>query len=125
MSLTSRAGSPASAYVKNTAPALCYLCSLCTYVFRGKRHKGEQPLKEQNKVRLLPMVIAFQSMKYVFGVTKSPFGVPIHYVHVVVKASPHHRVLLALGSLGHIDSHKVEEFLRLHNAVAVIVGSAF
>ena len=65
------------------ASALCYLCSLCSYVFRGKRYKGEQPLKEQNKVRLLPMVIAFQSMKYVFGVTKSPFGVPIHYVHVV------------------------------------------
>ena len=34
---------------KTTAPALCYLCSLCTYVYRGKRHKGEQPLKEQNK----------------------------------------------------------------------------
>ena len=47
---TSRAGSPASAYVKTTAPALCYLCSLCTYVSRGKRHKGELPLKTQNKV---------------------------------------------------------------------------
>ena len=82
MSLTSRAESPASAYVKNTAPALCYLCSLCSYVFRGKRYKGEQPLKEQNKVRLLPMIIAFQSMKYVLGVTKSPFGVSAHYVHV-------------------------------------------
>ena len=28
------------------------------------------------------MVMAFQSMKYVFGVTKLPFRVPIHYVHV-------------------------------------------
>lgn len=54
-----------------------------------------------------------------------PFRVPIHYVHVIVKASPHHGVLLALGSLGHVDCHKVKEFFRLHNAVAVIVGSAF
>ena len=35
---------------KTTAPALCYLCSLCTYVSRGKRHKGELPIKTQNKV---------------------------------------------------------------------------
>ena len=28
------------------------------------------------------MVVAFQSMKYVFGVTKLPLGVSIHYVHV-------------------------------------------
>ncbi len=49
MYLTGRAASPASAYVKNTAPALCYLCSLCSYVFRAKRHKGKQPLSLINK----------------------------------------------------------------------------
>ena len=49
MYLTGRAGSPALAYVKNTAPALCYLCSLCSYVSRGKRHKGEQPFSLINK----------------------------------------------------------------------------
>ena len=52
MYLTGRAGSPALAYVKNTAPALCYLCSLCSlcsYVFRAKRHKGKQPLSLINK----------------------------------------------------------------------------
>ena len=79
MSLTSRAESPASAYVKNHGASLMLLMYLC---LRGKRYKGEQPLKEQNKVRLLPMIIAFQSMKYVLGVTKSPFGVSAHYVHV-------------------------------------------
>ena len=51
MYLTGWAESPASAYVKNTAPALCYLCSLCTYVSRGKRHKGEQPLKARGTRR--------------------------------------------------------------------------
>ena len=51
MYLIGRAGSPASAYVKTTAPALCYLCSLCSYVPRGKRHKGEQPLKARGTRR--------------------------------------------------------------------------
>ena len=51
MYLTGRAASPASTYVKNTASALCYLCSLCTYVSRGKRHKGEQPLNARGTRR--------------------------------------------------------------------------
>ena len=34
---------------KTTAPALCYLCSLFSYVSRAKRHKGEQPLSLINK----------------------------------------------------------------------------
>ena len=35
--------------LKTTVLTLCHLCSLCTYVYRAKRHKGEQSLKEQNK----------------------------------------------------------------------------
>ncbi|WP_337481945.1 hypothetical protein, partial [Prevotellamassilia timonensis] len=50
LAFTGWAESPASAYVKNTASALCYLCSLCTYVPRGKRHKGEQPLKQRTRL---------------------------------------------------------------------------
>ena len=46
-----QAASPASTYVKDTASALCYLCSLCTYVSRGKRHKGEQPLNARGTRR--------------------------------------------------------------------------
>ena len=53
MSLTSRAESPASAYVKNHGASLMLLMYLC---LRGKRYKGEQPLKEQNKVRFFACV---------------------------------------------------------------------
>ena len=51
MYLTGWAESPASTYVKNTVSALCYLCSLCSYVPRGKRHKDEQPLKARGTRR--------------------------------------------------------------------------
>ena len=56
MFLTSRAESPASAYVKNHGVSLMLLMWLMYLCLRGKRYKGEQPLKEQNKVRFFACV---------------------------------------------------------------------
>ena len=56
MYLTGWAESPVSAYVKKHGVSLMLLMQLMYLCLRGKRYKGEQPLKEQNKVRFLACI---------------------------------------------------------------------